>query len=233
MNQIIIFSLLMLNNFVCGQDFGTFVAQHAKNIENYIMVGYGEGWKSCDLISTSKSYQLLNSPNFVMDLDKIESIDIGSLLSSSTCVLIISLASDKETISRLVEFGQSAAQHKRIGMILKLDSSTYLRSINSTKIPYLLGAQMVGGRSQFLCPTTGSHRPIVESGMCPQTYTGYKGRYIRVGFHDGFRPYGFVNEGGNPDGIEARFMELVQEQMGFKANFTFFKSDKTGFQLVQ
>ena len=233
MNQIIIFSLLMFNNFVCGQDFGTFVAQHAKSIENYIMVGYGEGWKSCDFMSTSKSYQLFNSPNFVMDMDKLGSIDIGSLLSSSTCILIISQASDNETISGVIEFGKSVAQHKRVGMILKLDSNTSLQSVNSTKIPYLVGAQMEGGKFQFLCPTTGSNRPIMESEMCPQTYTGYKGRYIRVAFHDFARPYGFLNKSGNPDGIEARFMELVQEQMRFIANFTFFKSDKTGFQLVK
>ena len=118
-------------------------------------------------------------------------------------------------------------------MILKLDSSTSLKSVNSTKIPYLLGAQMEDGKSQFLCPTTGSYGPTMESGMCPQTYTGYRHRYIRVGFHDFIRPYGFLNESSNPDGIEARFMELVQEKMTFKANYTFFKSDKTGFQLVQ
>ena len=146
MNQIIIYSVFMFNNFVCGQDFGTFLAKHAKNIENYIMVGYGEGWKSCDLISTFKSYQLFNSPNFVIDMDKIESIAIGSLLSSATCILIISQASDNETVSGLVEFGKSVAQHKRVGMILKLDSNASLQYVNFTKIPYLVGAQMEGSK---------------------------------------------------------------------------------------
>ena len=237
MRLAILFALIRIDYSVCGQDFRAFVATHAKPIENYIMAGYGKGWENCDILSIisklPKTYQLFNSVHFVMDMDEFDSVDINSLLAPSTCILIISEAVDNATIARLAEAGKSVIQHKRIGLLLRLGPNTSLGALNSTKMPFLVGAQLEMGTSQFLCPTPGSYEPISVSEMCQQPYTSYKNKYIRVGFHDSFKPYGFFNTlTSKADGIEARFMELVQDRMNFKANFTFFKSDKTAFQLV-
>ena len=221
---------------VSGQDFRAFVATYSKPIENYIMAGYGKGWRNCDILSINSklpiTYQQFESVHFVMDMDEFDSIDINSLLAPSTCTLIISEAMDKATIARLAELGKSVIQHKRIGMLLRLGPNMSFVALNSSKFPFVVGAQLEDGASQFLCPTPGSYEPLRISRMCQQSYTSYKGKFIRVGFYDGFVPYGILDDNGKPDGIEARFMELVQDKMNFQANYTFFKSDKIGFLLV-
>ena len=166
-----------------------------------------------------------------MDMERIETLDMSSLLSFSSCILIAAKADDHETISKLTQFGRSAVQHKRVAMLLTLGTNITLDAVNSTKMPYLIGAQLYNGNTQFLCPTPGFYEPIRSSVMCKQDYTSYKGREIKVGFHDFAIPYGYVRR-GKPYGIDSHFIELIQNMKNFTANFTFFKSDKIAFQLV-
>ena len=117
-------------------------------------------------------------------------------------------------------------------MLLALGPNITLDAVNSTKLPYLIGAQFPSGRTHFLCPTPGLYEPIRSSVMCKQVYTSYKGREIKVGFHDFSYPYGYIRE-NKPNGTDGYFMELIQNMKNFTANFNFnFTSHTTAFQLV-
>ena len=105
---------LILWQVICptfGQDFRTFLDVHTKPIENYIMEGYGNGWTNCDLMSImpipNQSFMLRRQ--FVMDMERIKTLDMRSLLSFSSCLLIAAKAQDHETISKLTQFGWSSS----------------------------------------------------------------------------------------------------------------------------
>ena len=225
MRHIVLFALIVWQ-VIChtfGQDFRTFLEVHAKPIENYIMEGYGDGWTNCDLMSITpipNQYFSMLRRHFVMDMERIKTLDMSSLLSFSSCLLIAAKADDHETISKITQFGRSTVQHKRVAMLLTLGTNITLDAVNSTKLPYLVGAQLSSGKTQFLCPTPGSYEPIRSSAMCKQDYISYKGREIKVGFHNFSYPYGYVRK-DKPYGIDGQFMELIQNKKNFIANFNY------------
>ena len=54
----VLLAVLALQNMpqlIRGQDLNTLLVKYSDAIERYIMTGYGEGWKHCDLLSVGPS----------------------------------------------------------------------------------------------------------------------------------------------------------------------------------
>ena len=114
--------IAMFGFFVAsGQDMGllgTFLAKHSDAIERYIMTGYGESWKHCDLLSVGTSHSILSgdSANLHVDIKTLKTLDIATAaLSSSYCLLVISNVMDKAALYSIVRFGWFPTQEDWYG----------------------------------------------------------------------------------------------------------------------
>ena len=171
-----------------------FLTKYRSDIESYIMTGYGEGWKNCDLIQTD--YQQSSSsdetPLFLMDKKELHTSDILTTFSSSTCLLISAQVKNNQSLSSLIHIGWSIVQRKRLALVLKLtEGMTLGMAINATKLPFLIAAE-VGEKEQFLCPVIGESNPRLQNTKCNLSYTSYEGKTLRVGIFGG--PPSFIGE---------------------------------------
>ena len=61
--------------------------KYIRDVENYIMEGYGRGWKHCDVIHDISMHHQTNffdgTPTYVMDINQLPSLDIQKTFSSS------------------------------------------------------------------------------------------------------------------------------------------------------
>lgn len=204
-----------------GQDLGTFLAKYSDAIERYIMTGYGESWKHCDLLSVGEPFQQRlsdDSANLHMDVNTFETFDAAAL-SSSYCLLIVSNVKDTTTLYSMIGFGWKAIQHKRIGMVVNLGNNMTLEGLkNTTKLPFIIASKLGNAKEQFLCPVVGRLEPVLKSVMCDQSFTDYKGKHIRVSLYPYITPYATLDKLGRPTGVDIQFLELLQDKMAFKAN---------------
>ena len=192
-NKAVVFFLLTLMSFRF-QAFGQNVlTKYRRDIENFIMKGYGDGWKHCDVIDDiSKRKQPIPSDGaarFVMTPEKLHTLDIKTTFSSSYCILISAQIKDNETLFNLIRFGWSAVQRKRIALVLELGQGMSLQmATNTTRLPFVVVARLEGGRDQFLCPIIGYKNPRLQESKCEASYTSYSGKSLRVGAF-GLPPY--------------------------------------------
>ena len=241
----ILLCFILLSNPVFGRDeFGNFVSKYKAAIESYIMVGYGGGWDMCDflIVTPLKSDFPSEDPQIVQEIDELKTLDVFNSFASSHCIIVTALAHDNASFSTLIEFGWSAIQHKRVGMILRLGSNLALdKAANITKLPFVIAAQLESGKEQFLCPTVGSYQPLFQLSMCQQHLTDYRGKTIRVPLFIGFYPYGYrvkniacTRNCSVPDGVDFRFLKVLQAKMNFTVKISgVYWLQKQAFKLVQ
>ena len=185
------FILLYLFDQGLGQNPAMFLTKNREHVENYIMNGYGRGWKHCDLIhDNSQQHNLFDEPpRLVMDINMLHTLDIRTTLSSSYCLLISGHVNNNQTLSDLIKFGWSVVQHKRLALLLKLGKGMTLEmATNTTKLPFLVAARMMDGNEQFLCPVIGEKNPRIQDTKCDRSYSSYKSKSLTVGIF-GIPPY--------------------------------------------
>ena len=191
----------------------------------------------CDIIvvRTAEPITAFEAPLLVGNIKMLKTLNVWNNLAKSHCLLLLAQAENNGTLTAIIEFGWTAIQHKRVGMMLSLGSNVTLDKVtNTTNLPFLIAAQLESGEEQFLCPTVGSRQPQLQCKMCDQSLTGYKGKTIRVGFSIAFRPYATMTEDGVPDGVDKRFLKVLQEKMDFDIKIAGMSWQQShGFKLVQ
>ena len=217
----VIFVILALQNhpkLSRGQLINNFLSKYSNAIETYIMTGYGGGWKSCDILAAGRFKEVLfgENANLHVNIETLVSYDISVTTLASYCLLIVSKVQDVKTLNSIVEFGWKATHYKRIGMVLNLENNVTLSQLkNTTKIPFLIASQFSNDQEQFLCPVVGELEPALQSVMCDQSYTNYKGKLIRISLWPYFNPYATFDKKGKPAGVDIEFLKLLQRKMKF------------------
>ena len=170
-----------------------FTAKYLVVIQDYIMSGYGNGWKHCDIMSANNMESELSEaiPHIKIDIKNLKTIDIGVALSSSHCLLAIYEVDSKQDLASLIEFGWRAIQHKRLALVIKMGQRLSLNDMSDTKnLPFLVAAQQENGKEQFICPAIGEIDS--QEYMCDRSYGSLNGKMLHVGIV-GIGPY-FVGE---------------------------------------
>ena len=215
------FLLLLFSKRSLCRDLGLFLREHREQIQTYIMAGYGDGWSHCDVMSadpphTEALFHSL-SPQFVIDFAMLNKLDMNSMLSFSFshCLLAAYHIKSKEDLSDILQFGRTVLRHKRIALILSLDSGVTLNmATDNAKIPFLVAAELQGGSEQFFCPIIGSPEPILQDSMCNKMNTSYRYKKLRVGIFGGI-PHMFPVKGNGIDGTDLRMIKLLAENLKF------------------
>ena len=100
---------------------------------------------------------------------------------------------------------------------MKLGENVTLDGLqNKTKLPFVIATESPKGKEQFLCPAVGESEPVMQSVMCEQSHSSYKGKHMRISFWPYFEPYATFDKQGKPSGVDMEFLNLLQERMGFK-----------------
>ena len=157
-----------------------FLVRHRDAIENFIMTGYGKGWKNCDLITDAPQGPgfLKSNPLYVMEVDHLKNFDISTSLSSSHCILISFYVKSNQSLSDLIEFGWTTIQHKRLALVLKMGPGLSLdMAANITKLPFVIATELWNGQPQFLCPVVGEAEPHLQDYSCDPSI---KNKILRV-----------------------------------------------------
>ena len=175
--------VILLLKQVHGSGLEMFAAKHRAAIQEYIMVGYGDGWKHCDILSANPEASFYKDiPHFAITLEKLLTIDIGSILSSSHCLLALYEVNTHQNLTSIIEFGWKAIQYKRIALILKMGSGLTLdHRINTTKLPFPVAAEVEDEEEQFICPVIGKVEPLLQEHMCEQSYITLEKKTLRIG----------------------------------------------------
>ena len=157
-----------------------FLARHRDAIENFIMTGYGKGWKNCDIITDAPQGPgfLTSNPLYVMEVDHLKNFDISTSLSSSHCILTSFYVKRNQSLSDLIEFGWATIQHKRLALVLKMGAGLSLdMARNITKLPFVIATELWNGKPQFLCPVVGEAEPHLQDYSCEPSF---KNKILRV-----------------------------------------------------
>ena len=175
--------VILLLKQVHGSGLEMFAAKHRAAIQEYIMVGYGDGWKHCDILSANPEASFYKDiPHFAITLEKLLTIDIGSILSSSHCLLALYEVNTHQNLTSIIEFGWKAIQYKRIALILKMGSGLTLdHRINTTKLPFPVAAEVEDEEEQFICPVIGKVEPLLQEHMCENSYVSFEKKTLRIG----------------------------------------------------
>ena len=188
----------------------TFFDRHISDIENYIMTGYGYGWNQCDEITLEPKF-LDNRPLYLIDQHIINGIELPNTVASSSCLIVTSQIKSNQSLSELIQFGWNVVRYKRLALVLQMSSDISLDfAKNTTGLPFLIAAQLEGGREQYLCPLIGQSSPLLKHSLCEQSLYSLKNKTLRVTLV-GVMPWiGYPFEGSDP-----RFIEMVSEKMDF------------------
>ena len=207
------------------------LAKHTKVIENYIMKGYGKGWKLCDVLSIEPPHPRFEGekPGFIIGLTALRGFDISSRLKQSSCLLLTAHIPDLTTLSMIIEFGWSVIQHKRLAIVMTMGPNITLgMAKNITNLPYMIATELHDGRSQFLCPKVGKHILMQQTSMCVEPLADPMGEKIRVGVHG---PWPWVIPGGQ-DGVDIRLLKFLEDKLEFKAQVEQIKTFDAAFDMV-
>ena len=191
-----VFLLTILADSSCGQMRPQFLAKHRKSIESYTMTGNGKRIDDyqCDVLHDDpQGYIVEGGAQFVMDIEKLDHFDISSNIASSHCLLVSVEVNNSESLAAVLKFGWAVVQHKRVALVMKMVSNlTLYEARNITKLPFLVAAELKGGKEQFLCPVVGESNPLLQDTNCNLSYTSYKGKTLRVGIFGG--PPNFIGK---------------------------------------
>ena len=200
-----------------GQEHNRFLDKYKGAIQNYIMTGHEQGWKQCDILSANK-FSHEGIPQISMDLDKILKLNVKSAFTSSQCLLVTSHVGTKDHLMALLDFGRATIQHFRLALVMEMDSGIILDMIaNTTKLPFLIAADLGQGREQFLCPIVGEMKPSLEHKLCKPSFTSYKKKKLRVALN-GILPHFILKSDGSIDGANLRMMKVLEDKLNFAAD---------------
>ena len=184
-----------LADVICAQEDTLFLSKHRQSIESYILKGYGKRSDyHCDVLHASSIKDGLDGrAQFIMGLNEVDRFDLSSNLASSHCLLVSVEVNNSESLAAGVKFGWTVVQHKRVALVMKMVSDVTLNeAMNVTKLPFLVAAELKGGKEQFLCPVVGEREPHLQNTMCVDNYTSYKNKVIRFSI-TGVPPYLYGN----------------------------------------
>ena len=208
---------LFLSNITFGTETRMFLDRYRDEIQEYIMTGHEKGWKNCDILSANTSPHD-REPHVSMDLEHIKTLDIKTTFASSSCLLVSYDVEGNESLSTLLDFGWSSFQIVRLALVMKMNSGTNLNMIrNTTKLPFLIAAELEQGKEQFLCPVVGKIAPVLEQEMCDLSHVSYQGKQLRIS-HIGLPPqFIFDPNSGTIDGTTFRMMRILEQKLNFYA----------------
>ena len=173
------------------------LSKHRKLIERYTMTGYGKKIDDyqCDVLyDHPQGDSVEGGAQFVMDFEKMDHFDISSNMASSSCLIVSVEVNNSESLAAVLKFGWAVVQHKRVAIVMKMVSNVTLNEArNVTKLPFLVAAELKGGKEQFLCPVVGEREPHLQNSMCVDNYTSYKNKVIRFSI-TGVPPYLYGNQ---------------------------------------
>ena len=209
---------LLVLSLACSVDCNSirrFLDRHIRDIENYIMTGYGNGWNQCDKITLEPKF-LDNRPLYVIDQHFMNRTELPNTIASSSCLIVTSQVKSNQSLSALIQFGWNVVRYKRLALVLAMSSDISLDfSRNTTGLPFLIAAQLEGGKEQYLCPLIGQSSPLLQHSLCDQSLYLMKKKTLRVTLF-GLMPWiGYPFEGSDP-----RFIEMVSEKMDFSVKMT-------------
>ena len=212
-----ILGALLLSNVTFGAETRMFLDRYRDEIQEYIMTGHEKGWKNCDILSANTSPHD-REPHVSMDLEYIKALDMKTTFASSSCLLVSYDVEGKESLSTLLDFGWLSIQFVRLALVMKMISGTNLNMIrNTTKLPFLIAAELEEGKRQFLCPVLGKIAPVLEQEMCDLSHVSYQGKQLRIS-HIGLPPqFIFDPNSGTIDGTTFRMMRILEQKLNFTA----------------
>ena len=206
------FGALLFPRASFGQKLDNFLKEHRVQIQDFIMTGYGWGWAHCDLLSREPLG--LDAAQFIMGFETFYGHDIGSVLSSSHCLLAAYHIESKESLSAIIEFGWRVLQFKRVALVLSLAKGITLdMATNTAKLPFLVAAKLDGGGRQFLCPIVGRAEPLKQGHMCDMSHASYRYKKLRVGVF-GITPHVVQTKDGI-GGTNIMLLKLLAEKLKF------------------
>ena len=218
-NMVLIRAFLLIwgANVTFGAEKRMFLDRYRDEIQEFIMTGHEKGWKNCDILS-SNTLPHDREPHFSMDLEYIKTMDIKTTFASSSCLLVSYDVEGNESLSTLFDFGWSSIQFLRLALVMKMNDGTNLNMIgNTTKLPFLIAAELEQGKKQFLCPVVGKIAPVLEQEMCDLSHVSYQGKQLRIS-HIGLPPqFIFDPNSGIIDGTTFRMMRILEEKLNFNA----------------
>ena len=208
-----------------GEEQRIFLEKYKDAIQGYTMKGNEKGWKNCDILSAD-TYLNGKQPQFSVGLDKLKTLDIRSTFTSSSCLLVSYHVGGMQSLENLIDFGWAAIQHIRLALVVKMKSGITLNMIsNTTKLPFMIAAELEEGREQFLCPIIGVVKPILEENVCNPSYVSYKEKVLRVTFMGNPPQFILTNaEAGQFDGVDIRLMRILEKYLNFRGEIIMPKS---------
>ena len=168
--------VLILSDISRGEDQEMFLDKYKDEIQEYIMTGHEKGWNNCDIMSASaNTFSQEGQTKISMELDKIQTLNIKSAFASSSCLLVSYHVRSMDSFSTLLDFGWAAIQHIRLALVVKMNSGINLDMLsNTTKLPFLIAADLEEDKEQFICPIVGKMNPLRQEHMCKLSYVSYK-----------------------------------------------------------
>ena len=196
-----------------GQQPSTFMGKYKEEIQKYLMTGHEQGWQHCDILTEKPSLQ--GVPQISMSLNKIKALNIKSAFAFSQCLLIKYHISSEASLSALLDFGLEAIQQVRLALVVQMKSGITLDMIqNTTKIPFLIAAELEHGKEQFLCPFLGEIEPRLEQDLCKGSYVSYKNKKLRIVL-GGLMPDFMRTSNGTIEGTGIRLIKMLANQLNF------------------
>ena len=210
--------VLLLSDMSLGEGQEMFLDKYKDEIQEYIMTGHEKGWNNCDVMSASaNTFSHEGHTKISMDLDKIETLDIKSAFASSSCLLVSYDVSSMASLSTLLDFGWAAIQQIRLALVVKMNSGINLDMLsNTTKLPFLIAADLEEGKEQFICPTVGKWNPLRQEKMCKLSYVSYKEKRLRIALV-GIPPHFIFKNDGIIEGTNIRMMRILEQKLNFTA----------------
>ena len=214
-----------------GQRLDQFLEEHRLQIQYYIMTGYGGGWTNCDILAANPIH--IDAPQFLMELEAFDKVEMGSIFSSSYCVLACYYVESKERLSDIIKLGWNVIRHKRIALILSLAKDVTLDMATDTEhLPFLIAATHESGQKQFLCPVIGIVEPLMQGHMCDNSYVSYKYKKLRIGIL-GINPHVIFQQGGMLDGTDVRLLSLLAKKLKFMPDIIVPRTFDQGANMVK
>ena len=209
---------LLIYAMANGMEPREFFHKYKDHIQEYIMTGHENGWKNCDILSDYSTSYDERETQISMNLDKINTLNIKTTFTSSSCLLINYDISSQYSLKKLVDFGWEAHRHIRLALVIKMHSGITMNMItNTTKLPFLIAAKLDQDKEQFLCPVVGEIEPLLEDEMCNPSYASPKRKKLRVALL-GIPPYFMLTKTGQIDGTDIRLMRILEQRHNFKAD---------------
>ena len=235
MKFIFMTSFLVLQPTSHGQQFQSFINKYRDAIETNIMVGYGGGWKNCDLLKTTPHYDGIASPDgpeLSMDISSLRKVGTSTLLNAlaaSHCVVLTAHISEQIHLSNIIDISWSILKHKRVGIALNMGHNATLGLLSTVpNFPFVIAALKDGGSvEQFLCPQLGLTTPALQNTMCRPCHPSamsYAGKKLRLGFF-GLKPYIFKTPNSELEGVDVRLLRMLEKKMKFQSTDLHFNAD--------